>query len=100
MSIFEIVMLGCFGAAWPASIYRSFRSKTARGKSLLFLVVIEIGYVAGMLHKFFYSYDFVIFLYLLNFAMVFVDIVLWFRNKKLDRQREEENRNSQDHFYV
>ncbi len=100
MSIFEIVMLGCFGAAWPASIYRSYRSKTARGKSLLFLVVIEIGYVAGMLHKVFYSYDFVIFLYLLNFAMVFVDIVLWFRNKKLDRQREEENRNSQDHFYV
>ena len=87
MSIFEIIMLCCFGAAWPASIYRSYKARTARGKSLLFLVVIEIGYVAGMLHKVFYSFDFVIYLYGVNFAMVFADLILWFRNRRLDKER-------------
>lgn len=86
MSVFEIIMLCCFGAAWPASIYRSWKARTARGKSLLFLVVILIGYVAGVLHKIFYSYDFVIYLYALNFAMVFIDMLIWFRNRKLDRE--------------
>lgn len=100
MSVFEIVMLCCFGAAWPASIYRSYKARTAKGKSLLFLVVIEVGYIAGMLHKVYYSYNFVIYLYLLNFAMVFMDIILWFRNRRIDRQWEAEKRNTQDHFYV
>ena len=100
MSVFEIIMLCCFGAAWPASIYRSYRARRAKGKSLLFLVVIEVGYIAGIINKIYYSYDFVIFLYMLNFAMVFIDIAFWFRNRKIDRQREEENRLSRDHFYV
>ena len=80
-------MLCCFGAAWPACIYRSYKAKSARGKSLLFLVVILVGYVAGMLHKIFFSFDFVIYLYALNFVMVFVDMLLWFHNRKLDRER-------------
>ncbi|MEI6102211.1 MAG: hypothetical protein WCP73_10260 [Eubacteriales bacterium] len=86
MSVFEIIMLCCFGAAWPASIYRSYKARTARGKSLMFLVVILVGYVAGMLHKVFYSYDFVIYLYGINFIMVFIDMLIWFRNRKLDRE--------------
>ncbi len=88
MSVFEIIMLGCFGAAWPASIYRSYKARTAKGKSALFLTVILIGYVAGMLHKIYYSYDFVIYLYAANFGMVFADLMLWFRNRKLDRAAE------------
>ena len=88
MSVFEIIMLCCFGAAWPASIYRSYKAKTAKGKSALFLIIILIGYVAGMLHKISYSYDFVIYLYIANFAMVFADLMLWLRNRRLDRLRE------------
>ncbi|MEG1158123.1 MAG: hypothetical protein RSD64_02040, partial [Christensenellaceae bacterium] len=75
MSIFEIIMLCCFGAAWPASIYRSYTSRSTKGKSLVFLIVILIGYVAGMLHKLYFAFDFVIYLYALNFIMVLIDLM-------------------------
>ena len=81
MSVFEITMLVCFGAAWPFSIYKSYRSRQVAGKSLLFLLVIFAGYLAGILHKVFYYYDAVVYLYALNGAMVLVDILLYFRNR-------------------
>ncbi|MGV1098547.1 hypothetical protein ACUUL3_03955 [Thiovibrio sp. JS02] len=83
MSIFEIIMLVCFGAAWPFSLYRSWRSRTNAGKSLFFLCVVLAGYVAGVLHKVFHSFDPVIYLYMLNGFMVAGDILLYFRNKKI-----------------
>lgn len=82
MSIFEIGMLVCFGAAWPFSILRSIRSKTTGGKSVGFLLVVLAGYLCGIANKLFYRFDYVIYLYILNFAMVFTDTVLWFRNKR------------------
>ncbi len=91
MSVFEILMLICFGAAWPFSIYKSWRSKQIAGKSLLFLIVIFCGYVSGVLHKIFYYYDPVIFLYALNGTMVFIDIVLYFRNRLYQIRRSLED---------
>ncbi len=81
MSVFEILMLICFGAAWPFSIVKSYRSRAVAGKSILFLVVIFLGYVAGALHKTLYNFDYVIFLYILNGTMVLIDILLYFRNR-------------------
>jgi hypothetical protein len=80
-SPFEILMLVCFGAAWPFSIYRSLTSRAIAGKSVVFLFVVLIGYAAGVLHKLLYRYDFVIFLYALNGCMVLTDILLYFRNR-------------------
>ena len=85
MSIFEIAMLVCFGAAWPFSLCRSFRSRTNAGKSLFFLGVVFLGYVSGILHKIFFSPDPVIWLYVLNGIMVGGDIFLYFRNRRIDR---------------
>jgi hypothetical protein len=85
-SPFEILMLLCFGAAWPFSIYRSARSRSVEGKSLFFLVVVLVGYVAGVLHKVIYRYDYVIWLYALNGCMVLADIVLYLRNRRLAGQ--------------
>lgn len=82
MSIFEILMLVCFGAAWPFSIYRSATSKSVAGKSPVFLLILLIGYVFGMLHKLFYNYDIVLYLYLLNFIMVSIDFILYLRNRR------------------
>ncbi len=81
MSIFEIIMLLCFGAAWPFSIYKSYKSRSVKGKSLLFLLVVFVGYGSGILHKVFYNYDRVIYLYILNMIMVEIDILLYIRNK-------------------
>lgn len=86
MSIFEIIMLVCFGAAWPASIVKSWRSKSTNGKSILFLFIIFTGYISGILHKWFYRYDPVIFLYILNSLMVLTDMLLYFRNKRIERK--------------
>lgn len=85
MSVFEVVMLLCFGAAWPFSIVKSYKSRKNSGKSLLFLVVILVGYGAGMANKIIYRYDDVLFLYIINAAMVSADILLWFRNRKLEQ---------------
>ncbi len=81
MSPFEIAMLVCFGAAWPVSIWKSIRTRQVAGKSLPFLVIVLVGYGAGILHKLLYKYDLVIYLYGLNAAMVATDIVLYLRNR-------------------
>ena len=88
MRIFEAGMLVCFGAAWPLNIYKSIKSRTAAGRSILFQWAILLGYICGIIHKLLYSNDVVLYLYIINFAMVAVDTVLYFRNKRLDRQRE------------
>jgi hypothetical protein len=83
MSIFEALMLICFGAAWPVSIYKSYTSRTCSGKSVIFLYIVLLGYAAGLTHKILHSRDWVIALYALNGVMVVIDIVLYYRNRKI-----------------
>jgi hypothetical protein len=85
MSIFEVIMLVCFGSAWPTSIYTSYTSRTAKGKSIVFLFIVFSGYIAGILHKVFYNFDWVVMLYAINGLMILVDITLSIRNRTLDR---------------
>lgn len=90
MSIFEALMLICFGLSWPMNIYKSLKTRSAVGKSLSFLLIIELGYVCGMLNKLVVRFDWVFYLYVLNFLMVGTDTLLYFRNRRLDREREQE----------
>jgi len=83
MSIFEIIMLVCFGAAWPFSIYKSYKAKSTQGKSALFLIIILIGYAAGILNKIYYNFDNVVYLYALNMIMVALDLLIYIRNQKV-----------------
>jgi len=83
MSIFEILMLVCFGFAWPANIYKSIKSKSVEGKSVLFLYIVMAGYIFGIVHKVIYNPDFVIALYAINFFMVLTDLLLYYRNLNL-----------------
>jgi len=85
MSIFEILMLLCFGAAWPFSIHKSWTSRKTGGKSVFFLFVVLLGYAAGILNKLVYDPDAVVWLYGLNSLMVGADIALYFRNRALER---------------
>ena len=75
-SIFEIIMLVCFGFSWPFAIIKTVRVKNPAGKSYLFMSLIIIGYIAGCIHKILYSRDFVFWLYLLNTLLVATDCVL------------------------
>ncbi len=81
MSVFEILMLVCFGAAWPFSIYKSWKTRQVAGKSIVFLTVVFAGYVSGTIHKVFFAFDYVVFLYVLNGLMVLADMVLYYRNR-------------------
>ena len=92
MSIFEALMMLGFGLAWPFNISRSLRTKTAAGKSFLFMITIEFAYVCGMIHKILHNFDWVFWLYVLNFVMVLIDTVLMIRYTKLDifRKRRAE----------
>lgn len=84
--LLEAIMILLFGVAWPASIMKSYRARTARGKSLVFLFCVAVGYLAGIASKFVAgTVNYVLFFYALNLAMVAVDIALYFRNRRLDR---------------
>ncbi len=85
MSIFEIIMLVCFGAAWPVSIYKLWKTKSSGGKSKLFLSIIILGYLAGILNKIYYNMDAVLWLYVINTIMVSTDLCLVIKNQRLER---------------
>lgn len=89
MSVFEALMMVSFGFAWPANIYKSYVSRSALGKSGLFIIIILVGYLCGITHKYLYSRDLVMVLYLINFVMISIDGVLFLRNRRLDRLRSQ-----------
>lgn len=64
------------------SILKLWQTKNSDGKSVRFLVIVILGYGCGILHKVFYSYDFVTWLYLLNMLMVALDLALTVRYRK------------------
>lgn len=74
-------MLVCFGISWPVAVIKTYKSKTVKGKSFLFLVLILLGYVFGIIHKLIYNLDYVIWLYIINGLLVFADMALWFKYK-------------------
>lgn len=89
----EIGMLVAFGCSWPFNILKSWHSRTAKGKSVIFEFIVIFGYLVGLLGKLitwsrtgFWALS--IWFYLADIAMVAVDIVLYFRNTALDRRAE------------
>ncbi len=97
MDLLEALTIFCFGLSWPLSIRKSWISRTAKGKSLFFQLFLLVGYAVGIVRKviqtvlldgsgfiFFLSFIF----YVLNFIMIFIDILLYFRNTKLDKERD------------
>ena len=92
MSVFELVMLLCFGIAWPFFIHKSLTSHSVKGKSLAFFFFFWFGYLSGVLHKIFYHPDVVIVFYVINLTMVSVDAVLYLRNRRkiMNKKIEDE----------
>lgn len=82
-------MLLCFAAAWPFNIYRSYVSRTALGKSVVFEIVVVVGYVFGMINNYLHGTNYVMFFYILDFALVTTDMALWVRNRRLDTISKE-----------
>ena len=86
--ILEMGMILCFGISWPLSVYRSYKSRSTKGKSLLFMCFIAMGYVSGIASKIIYqNFNLAFYFYFPNLIMVALDIVLYYRNTKLDAAR-------------
>ena len=95
--ILEVIMIVSFGASWPLNVLKSYRARTTKGKSLAFLLLIFFGYAAGTISKLIneaYMAQigqkwYVLLFYVLNLIMVGTDLLMYIRNRKLDKQREE-----------
>ncbi|MDR3280045.1 MAG: hypothetical protein LBT23_06000 [Synergistaceae bacterium] len=88
----ETIMLVCFGAAWPASILKSWRSRTTKGKSLFFLLVVLSGYAAGIAKVLLTEgpTGFLLIPYGFNALMVSTDTAIYFKNASLDKASEKD----------
>ena len=89
VTLFESIMLICFGISWPISVYKSATSKSTKGKSVIFTIAIIVGYLSGITGKILAGkLNYVFVLYLINLAFVSVDLVLYFINRKAERNTE------------
>ena len=90
MGVYEFMMLCCFGFSWPFSIIKSIKTRSAKGKSLGFMLRLELGYVFGIAHKLLFDRNWVLWAYVALFMLIAADIALYFRYSAMDRKREEE----------
>ena len=96
--LLEIIMVVSFGASWPFNVVNRKKARTQKARSPEFLFLILLGYVAGITSKLIneaYMAEFgqkwyVLFFYVLNFIMVFIDFCLYLRNRMLDKAREQD----------
>ena len=87
-SIFETVMLVCFGFSWPLNVIKAYKAKTAKGTSLSFVLLIITGYIAGISAKLISGQiNYVLIAYILNLAIVSLNVIVYFRNVSLDKKR-------------
>jgi hypothetical protein len=88
-SLFETLMLVCFGLSWPINMMKAYKARTAKGTSLPFLLLIITGYLGGIAAKIISgSINYVLIVYLINLAIVLLNLAVYFRNVSLDRKNE------------
>ena len=89
--VLETSKLVCFGASWPISVIRNIRAKTAKSMSLQFILLIITGYLAGIIAKLITGQiSYVLLVYLFNLAIVSINLVVYFVNRRHDRELEDD----------
>ena len=88
--LMEIAMIVAFGCSWPMNVIKSYKARTAKGKSLTFLILVLFGYICGITGKLIAPTFkwYVLFFYVLNLVMVGIDLCLYVRNYRLDKKAE------------
>ena len=84
-NLFEIIMLICFGVAWPFTIHKAYTTKSNGGMSLIFLLVVIAGYAAGIMNNVIGGITYVIIFYLANLIMVTVNTILFINNIRYEK---------------
>ena len=90
--LFEALMLVCFGFSWPLNVIKAYKARTAKGTSLAFIFLIITGYIAGITAKFInHQFNYVLAVYFLNLAIVMMNVLVYIRNKGLDKKAAAKN---------
>ena len=85
-SIFETLMIISFGISWPVNVSKAIRARSTKGKSILFDYFIFFGYICGIVSKIItHTYNLAFWFYFPNLIMVTADIVVYYRNRKLEK---------------
>lgn len=85
--LLETLMLICFGFSWPMSVYKNIKAKSAKAMSLGFIIMITLGYLAGIMAKIqLHHYSYVLIVYIINLIMVAINLVVYFVNRKYDKE--------------
>lgn len=83
--ILEFMMILSFGISWPLAVYRSYKSRSTKGKSILFTCFICFGYICGIISKILaHNFNLAFYMYFPNIIFVTTDIILYFRNKRIE----------------
>ena len=91
--ILETVMLVCFGFSWPMNLIKAYKARSAKSTSLPFILLIITGYAAGISAKLAIgNLNYVLIAYLLNLAVVSLNLVVYVRNAALDKKTAKNER--------
>ena len=86
IDLLEALTIFCFGLSWPINVYKNIRARTAKSMSLGFILLIIVGYIAGITAKILMGrINYVLAVYVLNLAIVTVNLVVYFINRNLDK---------------
>ena len=90
--ILEATMLICFGISWPISLYKNIKARTAKSMSLQFILLIILGYIAGIIAKICSNtINYVLVIYIINLVIVSINLVVYFINRNIDRKTATAN---------
>lgn len=89
-SFLEATMLICFGLSWPINTMKAYRARSAKNMSLPFILMIITGYLAGISAKLMtHQTNYVLAVYFINLVVVSINLMVYFRNRKLDMAVQE-----------
>ena len=76
--LLEFAMLFCFGFSWPFAIAKTYRAKRVDGKSPMFEIIVILGYLFGIASHLISDRSWVLWVYLVDVALVATDLSLYF----------------------
>ena len=93
IQICELVMLLLFFVSWPTNLRKSIVSRTAKGKSVEFEILVLMGYIFGAVGRFWTwqvkgVFYYATIFYIINGILVAIDIGFYVRNSRLDARRD------------
>ena len=79
--ILETAMLICFGFSWPINLVKNIKCKSAKGMSLPFILLLIIGYIAGISAKLITGrMNYVLLVYFLNLIIKYMQAAAVLKN--------------------